>query len=104
MIRTLAIMAVVIMAAGCAPSTPPAPAAKASEIGRYVIVHSPEAEQDTILLDTVTGRTWSRVEVTDVVDEPPAWDPMPQLNSPQDIEALRAVHGSKPKSGHSNSN
>ncbi len=69
-----------------------------------MIVHSAEVERDTILLDTVTGRTWSRVQVTDLVDDPPAWDPMPQLNSPQDIEALQAVHGSKPKSAHLNSN
>ena len=68
-----------------------------SEVGRYVIVHSPEAERDTILLDTVTGKTWSRVEVTDITDNPPAWDPMPQLNSVDDIRALGAAHGLKAK-------
>ena len=94
MIRNLAVASVAVVVAGC---TPPAPAPKASEVGRYVIIHSPQAERDTILLDTVTGRTWSRVEVTDLVDEPPAWDPMPQLNSPQDIEAFAGIHGRKPK-------
>jgi hypothetical protein len=74
-------------------------AATAPEIGRYVIVHSPEAERDTILLDTATGKTWSRVEVTDLVDDPPAWDPMPQLNGPADFAALAAAHGSKPAPG-----
>jgi hypothetical protein len=72
-------------------------ATPSSEVGRYVIVHSPEAERDTILLDTVTGKTWSRVEVTDITDAPPAWDPMPQLNSVEDIRALGAVHGFKAK-------
>jgi hypothetical protein len=60
-----------------------------------VIVHSPQVERDTILLDTVTGKTWSRVEVTDMIDEPPAWDPMPQLNTPADVAALAGVHGWK---------
>ena len=30
--------------------------------GRYTIIHSPQVENDTMLLDTVTGRTW-RLEV-----------------------------------------
>jgi len=53
-------------------------AAPSSEVGRYVIVHSPQGEQDTILLDTATGATWSRYERTDAAGAP-AWDPMPKL-------------------------
>jgi hypothetical protein len=68
---------------------------KPPEIGRYVIVHSPQVERDVILLDTVTGKTWSRVELSDVVDEPVAWEPMPQLNTPADLAALTAAHGMK---------
>jgi hypothetical protein len=34
----------------------------APEIGRYVIVHSPAGYRDTVMLDTVTGKTWSREE------------------------------------------
>jgi hypothetical protein len=64
-------------------------------VGRFVIVHSPEAEKDTILLDTATGRTWTRAEVTDLTDEPPVWDPMPQLNTPADLTALEANHPPK---------
>lgn len=30
--------------------------------GRYVIVHSPHKQSDTVLLDTVTGKTWLQVE------------------------------------------
>jgi hypothetical protein len=99
MVRSIgiAIAAVSLALAGCerigAELAPPP--GRPSEIGRYVIVHSPEAERDTILLDTVTGKTWSRVEVRDMVDEPPAWDPMPQLNGKADIDALAAMHGWK---------
>jgi hypothetical protein len=97
MIRRLALATLAgALTYGCTPA--PVASPKPSEVGRFVIVHSPEAERDTILLDTVTGRTWSRVEVTDITDEPPAWDPMPQLNSAKDLEALVAVHGSKAKS------
>ena len=30
-------------------------------VGRFIIVHSPEIERDTTLLDTATGRTWQLV-------------------------------------------
>ncbi|MEO7027526.1 MAG: hypothetical protein ABI056_08230 [Caulobacteraceae bacterium] len=69
----------------------------APQIGRFVIVHSAEVERDTILLDTATGRTWSRVQVDDLTDEPAAWDPMPQLNSNADRAGLEHAH--PPKNG-----
>ena len=94
----------VVFLSGCGPastnstaSTPP------SEIGRYVIVHSSQVERDTILLDTVTGKTWSRVVVTDLQDEPAAWEAMPQLSSDADFAALRAAHPPKPKRGSASS-
>ena len=77
-------------------STGPLETAAAPQAGRWVVVHSPEAERDTILLDTATGRTWSRVQVGDLTDEPAAWDPMPQLNSAEDFATLRANHPPKP--------
>ena len=81
------------MAAGCSkPAGKPSPGA---DLGRYVIVHSPQVERDAILLDTETGRTWSRVEVTDLTDEPVAWAPMPQLNTDADMATLRAAHPAK---------
>ena len=30
-------------------------------VGRYVIFHSPHVESDTMLLDSVTGKTWQLV-------------------------------------------
>lgn len=69
---------------------------KHSELGRFVIVHSQHNEADTILLDTVTGQTWSRVQVTDITDQPVAWSPMPQLNSATDLAHLAAQHPPPP--------
>ena len=67
-------------------------------VGRYVIIHSPIVERDTMLLDTVTGRTWQLVEETDLNDGPLAWSPVPQLNTKEDMDALIKKHGFKPTS------
>lgn len=70
--------ALLLILAGCAKPPPtPNPSKPPSEVGRFVIVHSPEAERDTILLDTVTGDTWSRYERSDQGGAP-AWEPMPK--------------------------
>ncbi len=99
--RSLLISAICVvgMVACTAPvqQTPIQPPLKPSEIGRYAIIHSSQVERDTILLDTVTGRTWSRVEVTDLQGDPPAWDAMPQLNTDADWTALRTNHPPKAK-------
>ena len=65
------------------------------QVGRYVIVHSPQVERDTILLDTATGATWSRVSLADVKDEPSAWDPMPKTDDADAMAALKLDHGLK---------
>jgi hypothetical protein len=70
---------------------------RTSEVGRYVIVHSPHIERDTILLDTVTGRTWELESLTYLNDDPDAWEPVPQLNSQSDRDAIAALDGRKPK-------
>jgi hypothetical protein len=35
-----------------------------SEVGRYTIIHSPQIERDTMLLDTETGDTWQLVQTS----------------------------------------
>jgi hypothetical protein len=104
---TIAIAGVVLSActqsAAPPPAAAPTPPAKVSEVGRYVIVHSPQVERDTVLLDTVTGRTWGLVAETDLAGTPYAWVPQPQLNTQADYAALRqdyapAPKGSKPPS------
>ena len=98
----IAATASLLLLAGCERPAVMVPAAPPS-VGRFVIVHSPQAERDTILLDTATGKTWSRVEVSDMTENPPAWDPMPQLNTPADLDALAVHHpmarSNAPKSG-----
>jgi hypothetical protein len=93
----LALLAICLGLSACwpdAPATPPAPPS-GPQVGRFVIVHSSQVERDTILLDTATGKTWSRVEISDLRDDPVAWEPMPQLNSPKDYAAMVAGHPSK---------
>jgi len=92
MIRALTIAASMAALYGCSQQKPANPP---PQVGRYVIVHSAEVERDTILLDTATGRTWSRVEVSDLTNDPAAWDPMPQLNAPADLAALRGTYPPK---------
>jgi hypothetical protein len=65
--------------------------------GRFVVVHSPQVERDTVLLDTATGRTWTESQITDVKGDPLVWVPMPQMNGAADWSALVAQHGSKGK-------
>jgi hypothetical protein len=77
-------------------ATVPAPVVqKPSEVGRYVIVHSPQVERDTMLLDTVTGRTWQLQTLTYLVSDPLAWEPVPQLNTLEDREAIATLNGRK---------
>ena len=63
--------------------------------GRYVIVHSPHAREDTMLLDTATGRTWSPLAMLDLNTEPVAWEPVAQLNTDADRNALVEKYGKK---------
>ncbi len=92
-------------ASSAAASTPSALAAAPSPAGpgRYTIVHSPQVENDTILLDTATGQTWRQVEIADVKSNPVVWVPEPQMNGPADWAALAAEHGTKAKTAANDS-
>jgi hypothetical protein len=94
MLKPLLSAVAVLIVAGCQQQQPP-PAAppRFSEVGRYVIVQSPHAERDTTLLDTVTGRTWRSMAQVGLSNAPTAWEPMPQLNTGADYEALRKRYG-----------
>ena len=67
-----------------------------SQTGRYVIVHSPQNERDTMLLDTQTGRTWIRKTITNLTGDPFIWEPIVQVNSDADWLALARQHPPKP--------
>jgi hypothetical protein len=101
---TIAATAALALALGCsagggasAQAAGNAALGRAAEVGRYVIVHSPHIERDTMLLDTVTGRTWVLESLSDLNDDPNAWEPVPQLNSQADRDAIVTLYGRKPK-------
>ncbi len=101
--RIVTFLVASLAVAGCndqpkkAESAPTPAVATQLSIGRYVIVHSPQVERDTILLDTMTGKTWQQVEFSDLQDGPSGWDPMPHTDSDEDMNALRAAHPPKGK-------
>jgi hypothetical protein len=41
--------------------------------GRYQLVFNPAVRADTFLIDTQTGKIWSRVQFTDIQGEPDVW-------------------------------
>ncbi len=57
-----------------------------------MIVHSPQVERDTILLDTATGQTWQQGQMTAFTSDPLAWVPFPQLSAQADYDALALDH------------
>ncbi len=75
-------------------------AAEASAVGRYVIVHSPQVERDTILLDTVTGKTWERVEFTDMKGDPSGWEPMARTDVESEFQPFMLGHEAKAKNSN----
>ena len=54
--------------------------------GRYVIVHSPHVQRDTVLLDTVTGKTWMATQYTSREGEPIVWVPMTRTDNSAEME------------------
>ena len=63
--------------------------------GRYVIVHSPHIQADTILLDTATGKTWQLTKFTDRESEPVAWVPLARTDNPAEMQDFRAINPPK---------
>ena len=66
------------------------------QVGRYIIVHSPQVERDTVLLDTGSGKTWSRVGLSSINGSPPGWEPMPRTDDNEAMSALRETDGATP--------
>jgi hypothetical protein len=69
----------------------------ASDVGRYVIVHSPHIQRDTMLLDTVTGQTWQMVQFSDLKGEPVAWQRVTKLDTAEDYQVFFKTYASKLK-------
>lgn len=64
--------------------------------GRFVIVHSPFARADTMMIDTATGRTWALTKFTDLNGEPVVWLLMDRIDSDADRRRVVQTHGLKP--------
>ena len=52
--------------------------------GRYVIVHSPHKQSDTVLLDTATGKTWQLQ--SDAARDAVIWVPMARSDNPVEMQ------------------
>jgi hypothetical protein len=74
-------------------STTPAP----SEVGRYTIIHSPQIESDTILLDTVTGRTWQLQKAEFLNGDPLGWQEIYRFDDPGALATMGSLYGYKKK-------
>ncbi len=59
--------------------------------GRFTIIFNPEIRADMFLLDTQTGKTWSRVRFTSAVGEPVVWSYDDRLDSLEDRIAWESV-------------
>ena len=94
--------ALVILTAACSQSDPPAntlqrsvgssvthQSGQGADMGRFTIVHSPHVENDTVLLDTVTGKTWLQVE--DASRQAVVWEAMPRNDNP--AETVISIKG-----------
>lgn len=75
----------------------PAQAGPVGAPGRYVIVHSPHIQSDTMLLDTATGKTWQLTKFVDRDGEPVAWEPVARTDNPAEMQQLMRDYPPKPK-------
>jgi hypothetical protein len=51
-------------------------------VGRYTIIHSPQVERDTMLLDTATGDTWQLVNLGKDENTGQGWQFTAKLDGP----------------------
>lgn len=65
--------------------------------GRYQIVFRDAVRADTFLLDTETGRTWTRSQFAELKDSPVAWLLDDRLDTEQDQLAFAKRYGMKAK-------
>jgi hypothetical protein len=77
------------------PDKRPAQIQATSGAGRYQIFFSPHARADTFLIDTQTGKIWSRTKYTDIKGEPEVWELEERLDS--DAAFNEWLHRQTPK-------
>ncbi len=80
-------------------SLPTAAIAQAGPVGapgRYVIVHSPHVQSDTVLLDTATGKTWQLTQDNSREGSPTAWAPMARIDNMGEMQQFVKDYPRKP--------
>ncbi|HEX7856254.1 MAG TPA: hypothetical protein VF489_09065 [Sphingobium sp.] len=65
--------------------------------GRFVIVHSPHVQRDTVLLDTATGKTWQLQSAAFREGEPEVWEPMTRMDNAAEVAELNRYNPPKPQ-------
>lgn len=66
--------------------------------GRYVIVHSPHIQSDTVLLDTATGKTWVLRQDSSRQGDLVGWVPMARTDNEAEMQQFVRRYPDKPKS------
>ena len=66
-----------------------------ASLGRYQIVFGPHARADTFLIDTQTGKIWTRTVFTFLQGEPQAWLPEPHLENEKEEQEWVNLHPKK---------
>ncbi len=56
-----------------------------NQVGRYQIFFRANVRADTFLVDTVTGKTWTPIEYTNVKGQPTVWRVQERLDSPLEV-------------------
>lgn len=86
--KTIALVATIGLIAA-APEALKAQAGPVGGSGRFVIVHSPHVQRDTILLDTMTGKTWTLVSITSRGGAE-LWEPMARGDNSAELADWKA--------------
>jgi hypothetical protein len=69
----------------------------AQDSGRYVMFSGPTVRADLFLLDTQTGRIWTRVSYTDLKGEPDVWQIQDRVDNRDELVSWFSQHEAKQK-------
>jgi hypothetical protein len=67
------------------------------DTGRYVMFSNPNVRADLFMIDTQTGRIWTRVAYTDLEGEPEVWQIQDRVDNPDELRAWVNQHKPKQK-------
>ena len=68
----------------------------AQDSGRYVLFSNPNVRADLFLLDTQTGRIWTRLSYTDLDGQPEVWQIQDRVDSRDELGIWISQHRPKP--------